>query len=289
MSSPEPEATEETGATGAGVRQPIVAAAVQMTSTDDVEENLDIAHRLVRVAASRGASLIALPELFTVLGEPEVIAAGAQPVPGPATRMLAGWAEELNVTLVGGSLAERREGHRRISNTSLVFGPRGDQLGCYRKMHLFDIDLPGRVSFCESAFVEPGDEIVVCETPAGRIGQATCYDLRFPELFRELVDRGAEIIVVPSAFTQATGRDHWEVLLRARAIENQVFVVAPNQFGQHAPGITTYGRSVIIDPWGTVLATAPDGEAVITAELDFQSQHDIRTSLPALKHRRDLA
>ena len=282
MRSPGPEATK------GEVRRPIVAAAVQMTSTDDVEKNLDDAGRLVRHAAQQGASLIVLPELFTVLGEPEVITNLAQPVPGPASEMLAGWAEELDVTLVGGSLAEQREGHQRISNTSLLFGPRGDQLGCYRKMHLFDIDLPGRVSFCESAFVEPGDEIVVCETPAGRIGQATCYDLRFPELFRELVDRGAEIIVVPSAFTQATGRDHWEVLLRAGAIENQVFLVAANQFGHHAPGITSYGRSVIIDPWGTVLATAPDGEAVITAELDFDRQREIRTTLPALEHRREL-
>jgi predicted amidohydrolase len=286
MRSPGHDATEVTEVSNQEVRRPIVAAAIQMTSTDDVEQNLDNAHRLIRDAANRGASLIVLPELFTVLGEPEVIAAEAQQVPGPASRMLAGWAEELDVTLVAGSLAERREGHQRISNTSLVFGPRGEQLGCYRKIHLFDINLPGEVSFCESAFVEPGDEIVVCDTPAGRIGQATCYDLRFPELFRELVDRGAEIIVVPSAFTQATGRDHWEVLLRARAIENQVFVVAPNQFGHHAPGITTYGRSVIIDPWGTVLATAPDGEAVITAPLDFQRQHHIRKTLPALKHRR---
>ena len=139
---------------------------------------------------------------------------------------------------------------------------------------------------CESSFVEPGEEIVVTETPLGRIGQATCYDLRFPELFRGLVDRGAEIIVVPSAFTQSTGRDHWEVLLRARAIENQVFVVAANQHGVHAPGITTYGRSMVIDPWGTVLATAPDGEAVVTAELDFDRQREIRATLPALKHRR---
>jgi len=267
--------------------QPI-AAAVQMTSTDDIDRNLVDAERLVRQAADANASLVVLPELFTVLGAPEVITTGAQAVPGPASRMCAGLASELQITLVGGSLAERREGHRRISNTSLVFGPSGDQLGCYRKIHLFDIDLPDRVSFCESAFVEPGQEIVVCDTPAGRIGQATCYDLRFPELFRALVDRGAEIIVVPSAFTQATGRDHWEVLLRARAIENQVFIVAANQYGHHAPGLSSYGRSVIIDPWGTVLATAADGEGVITAELDPGRQAGIREALPALKHRRDL-
>ena len=263
-----------------------IAAAVQMTSTADTDTNLATAQRLVRQAAATGASLVVLPELFTALGEPEMIASAAQPVPGPASRMLGELAAELQITLVGGSLAERREGHQRISNTSLLFGPDGTQLACYRKMHLFDIDLPGRVSFCESSFVEPGEEIVVTETPLGRIGQATCYDLRFPELFRGLVDRGAEIIVVPSAFTQSTGRDHWEVLLRARAIENQVFVVAANQHGVHAPGITTYGRSMIIDPWGTVLATAPDGEAVITAELNFDRQRDIRATLPALKHRR---
>ncbi|MDP7276669.1 MAG: carbon-nitrogen hydrolase family protein [Planctomycetaceae bacterium] len=266
----------------------LIAAAIQMTSTADKDHNLDTASRLVEEAAGRGATLAVLPELVTVLGEPEVIVAGAEEVPGPASRRLGELAARLEITLLAGSLAERRPGHDRISNTSLLLGPDGRQLAAYRKLHLFDIDLPDRVSFQESAFVEPGDSVVVTDTPAGRLGQATCYDLRFPELFRALVDRGAEIITVPSAFTQATGRDHWQVLLRARAIENQVFIVAANQFGNHAPGITTYGRSVIIDPWGTVLATAADGEGVITAELDHRRQAEIRESLPALKHRRDL-
>lgn len=265
-----------------------IAAAVQMTSTDDIDNNLANAQRLIRQAAARNASLVVLPELFTVLGSPEAITAGAQSVPGPASQMLAGLAQELQVTLVGGSLAERREGHERISNSSLLFGPTGEQLGCYRKIHLFDINLPDRVSFCESSFVEPGQDIVVSDTPAGRIGQATCYDLRFPELFRALVERGAEVIVVPSAFTQTTGRDHWEVLLRARAIENQVFIIAANQSGNHTPDLCSYGHSMIIDPWGTVLSAAEDGETVITAELDFDQQQEIRTTLPALQHRRDL-
>ena len=266
----------------------LLAAAIQLTASGDKSRNLDTAERLVEEAAGRGARLIALPELFNCLGEPGEIVAGAEEIPGLTSERMNELAKKLKVTLLAGSLAERRAGHERIANTSLLFGPDGTQLACYRKLHLFDIDLPGRVNFQESSFVEPGDAVVVTDTPAGRLGQATCYDLRFPELFRALVDRGAEIILVPSAFTQTTGRDHWEVLLRARAIENQVFIVAANQFGHHAPGITTYGRSVIIDPWGTVLATAADGEGVITAELDFQRQTEVRDSLPALKHRRDL-
>tara|TARA_B100000029_G_scaffold159313_1_gene154974 strand:- start:1180 stop:1986 length:807 start_codon:yes stop_codon:yes gene_type:complete len=264
----------------------ILVAAVQMTSTEDVDANLDRAEALAGQAISRGASLVVLPELFTALGEPEHITAAAQPIPGPASMRMSCLAANAGITLVAGSLAECRDGRDRISNTSLVFGPDGSQLACYRKMHLFDIDLPGRVSFCESAFVEPGEDVVVTETPVGRLGQATCYDLRFPELFRALADREAQILAVPAAFTQATGRDHWEVLLRARAIENQVFIVAANQYGHHGPGITTYGRSMIIDPWGTVLATAADGEQVITAEFNLDRLQDIRATLPALTHRR---
>ena len=240
----------------------MLSAAIQLTASSDKSRNLDVAQRLVEEAAARGASLVALPELFNCLGEPEDIVAEAEEIPGPTSVRMSELAARLEVTLLAGSLAESRPGHQRVSNTSLLFGPDGRQLACYRKLHLFDIDLPGRVSFCESSFVEPGEEIIVTETPLGRLGQATCYDLRFPELFRGLVDRGAEIIVVPSAFTQATGRDHWEVLLRARAIENQVFIVAANQFGNHAPGITTYGRSVIIDPWGTIVADCGAGEGL---------------------------
>lgn len=266
----------------------LLAAAIQLTASSDKSRNLDVAQRLVEEAAARGASLVALPELFNCLGEPEDIVAEAEEIPGPTSVRMSELAARLEVTLLAGSLAESRPGHQRVSNTSLLFGPDGRQLACYRKLHLFDIDLPGHVTFQESAFVEPGREIVVTSTPAGRLGQATCYDLRFPELFRRLVEEGATTILVPSAFTRATGRDHWEVLLRARAIENQVFLVAANQFGNHAPGISTYGRSMIIDPWGTVLATASDGEGIILAELDTDRLEEVRSRLPALSHRRDL-
>lgn len=266
----------------------LLAAAIQLTASSDKSRNLDVAQRLVEEAAARGASLVALPELFNCLGDPEDIMAEAEEVPGPTSVRMSELAARLEVTLLAGSLAESRPGHQRVSNTSLLFGPDGRQLACYRKLHLFDIDLPGHVTFQESAFVEPGREIVVTSTPVGRLGQATCYDLRFPELFRRLVEEGATTILVPSAFTRATGRDHWEVLLRARAIENQVFLVAANQFGNHAPGISTYGRSMIIDPWGTVLATASDGEGIILAELDTDRLEEVRSRLPALSHRRDL-
>ena len=267
----------------------LIVACVQLTATTDKAHNVATATRLVESAAAAGARLVALPELFNCLGEPEEIVEQAEPVPGPTSEAMSQLAGRLGITLLAGSLAERHQADRRVSNTSLLFGPDGLLLATYRKLHLFDIDLPDQVSFQESSFVAPGDEIVVTDTPAGRIGQATCYDLRFPELFRALVDRDATLIVIPSAFTQATGRDHWQVLLRARAIENQAFVIAPNQYGRHAPGIQTYGRSMIIDPWGTVLATAPDGEGTITAELDFDRLEQVRARLPALAHRRNLA
>ena len=265
-----------------------VVAAVQMTSTDDKSKNLATANRLVEEAARCGAKLIALPELFNCLGEPETIVAQAEPIPGTTSQTMSELASRLEVTLLAGSIAERTEQSSKIFNTSLLFGPDGRQLACYRKIHLFDIDLPDRVTFQESEIMGSGDRIAVSDTSIGRLGQATCYDLRFPELFRRLIDAGAEVFAIPSAFTLATGRDHWQVLLRARAIENQVFVIAPNQFGRHAPTINTYGRSMIIDPWGTILATAPDGEGAITAELDLDRQAEIRERLPALKHRRNL-
>ena len=266
-----------------------VVAAIQVTAGPDKARNLDTATRLVEQAARQGAEFIALPELFNCLAEPETIVAQAETVPGPTSRAMSDLAARLQVTLLAGSIAERVSESDKACNTSLLFAPDGRQLACYRKIHLFDIDLPGRVTFQESRFMDPGDQIVVTETSIGPLGQATCYDLRFPELFRKLVDAGARVFAIPSAFTMATGRDHWEVLLRARAIENQAFVIAPNQHGQHAPTINTYGRSMIIDPWGTVLATAADGETVITAEIDTDQQSEIRARLPALEHRRNLS
>ncbi len=262
-------------------------AAIQMNSTDDKTENLASARRLVTEAAGRGASLVALPELFNCLGPPETIVANSEPIPGLTSELMSKLARELQITILAGSLGERCEGDK-IFNTSLLFGPDGDLLAKYRKLHLFDIDLPGEVTFQESDFMGFGDRIAVTDTDVGRLGQSTCYDLRFPELFRLLVDDGAEVIVVPAAFAMATGRDHWEVLLRARAIENQCFVIAPNQFGRHGESLQTYGRSMIVDPWGTVLAKAPDGSGVITAEIDFDQLVKIRSHLPCLQHRRPL-
>jgi predicted amidohydrolase len=264
-----------------------MVAAVQMTSRGDKSENLATARRLVSQAAERGAALVALPELFNCLARPEKVLSEAEPIPGPTSQAMSELATKCRVTLVAGSIGERSETNK-IYNTSLLFGPDGALLAKYRKLHLFDIDLPGSVTFRESQFMAMGDRVVVTATAIGRLGQATCYDLRFPELFRRLVDLGAELLVIPAAFTMATGRDHWEVLLRARAIENQIFVVAPNQYGRHDEDLHTYGRSMIIDPWGTVVATAPDGEGLITAEIDFDQLGQIRSRLPSLQNRRDL-
>ena len=271
---------------GASEMTAVTVAAVQMTSTADKPLNLRKAESLVRDAAARGAVLIALPELFNCLGEPEIILEQAEEVPGPTSESMSRLAAECQITLLAGSIAERVAGEKRIFNSSLLFGPDGRQLACYRKIHLFDIDLPGHVTFRESAIMGTGSRIVMTQTGVGLVGQAICYDLRFPELFRRLSAAGADLFVIPSAFTLATGRDHWEVLLRARAIENQVHVIAPNQVGRHSPSLQTYGRSMIIDPWGTVLATAPDGDAVVTAVVDLERQSEIRSRLPALQHRR---
>jgi predicted amidohydrolase len=258
-----------------------------MTSTGDKSKNLATARSLVRQAADRGASLVALPELFNCLDHPDRIVSQAEPIPGETSELMREVAAENQVTLVAGSIGERSSTNK-IYNTSLLFGPDGTLLARYRKLHLFDIDLPNAVTFRESQFMAKGDRLAVTNTSIGRLGQATCYDLRFPELFRRLLDMGAELLVIPAAFTMATGRDHWEVLLRARAIENQWFVIAPNQCGFHAKDLLTYGRSMIIDPWGTVLATAPDGERIAIAEIDFDQMRQIRSRLPSLQHRRNL-
>lgn len=268
--------------------QRAIVGAVQMTSGPDKARNLETAVRLVEEATARGARLVTLPELFNCLGGSETIASQAEPVPGPTSLAMSELAARLQVTLLAGSIAEQVEGADKVFNTSLLFSPEGEQLASYRKIHLFDIDLPGQITFQESSFMQAGDRMVVTETSIGRLGQATCYDLRFPELFRRLMNAGADVLCVPSAFTLPTGRDHWQPLLRARAIENQTYVIASNQYGRNGPGIVTYGRSAIIDPWGVPLAVAADGENVITAEIDLNHQAEIRARLPALQHRRNL-
>jgi deaminated glutathione amidase len=261
------------------------AAAIQLNSTEDAARNRDTADRLVREAAARGAGLVLLPEKWNLLAEPERMAAAAESLDGPSVTWARELARELRLDLVAGSIVERTpEGNH---NTSVHVGPHGEIRAIYRKLHLFDVEVEGTV-YRESDHERAGSEIVSSELSDGSgLGLSICYDLRFPELYRALSARGARVLVIPSAFTLPTTRDHWEVLLRARAIENQAFVVAANQVGAHPPGHRSGGRSMIVDPWGLVLAQAPDGEAAVVADLDLARQDDIRDRLPALRHRRD--
>jgi deaminated glutathione amidase len=264
----------------------VLAAAVQLTSTADRDRNLATADRLTRQAAKAGARLVLLPEKWAVLGTPEETAAGAESFDGRAIEWAKATARELGIDLVAGSIAERVPGQPKNSNTSVHVGPDGEVRAVYRKMHMFDVEVGGR-TYRESDHEQPGDEIVLTATSEGaQLGLTVCYDLRFPELFRILAVRGARILTVPAAFTLATTREHWEVLLRARAIEDQCFVVAANQIGEHAPGIRSGGRSMIVDPWGIVLAQAPDAETFIIADLDFARQDEIRRRVPSLANRR---
>jgi predicted amidohydrolase len=261
-------------------------AAVQLNSSADKARNLDAAERLVRAAAADGAELVALPEKWNLLADGEQLLAGAEPLDGPSLGAARGWARSLGIHLLAGSISERGEG--KASNTSVLVGPDGEDLAVYRKIHMFDVDAGG-VSYRESAHESPGSEVVAGPLGELILGLTVCYDLRFPELFRILTLRGARLIGVPSAFTLATGRDHWEVLLRARAIENQVFVLAPNQVGRAEPHFDSFGRSAIVDPWGVVLATAPDEECFVAADLDLAAQERVRESLPSLANRRPQA
>jgi predicted amidohydrolase len=263
------------------------AAAVQLNSTNDKARNLATAERLVWAAAADGAELVALPEKWNLLAAGEELLAGAEPLDGPSLTAARGWARALGIHLLAGSIAERGEGEK-ASNTSVLIGPDGEDLATYRKIHMFDVDAGG-VSYRESEHEQPGEEVVTA--PLGDLiaGLSICYDLRFPELFRILALRGARFLLVPSAFTTATGRDHWEVLLRARAIENQAFVLAPNQVGTAPPHFDSFGHSAIVDPWGTMLATAPKGECFIAADLDLAAQEQVRESLPSLINRRPRA
>ena len=261
------------------------AAAVQLSSTPDRDRNLEAADRLTRAAAAQGAELVVLPEKWPVLGTPEQTAAGAEPLDGPALEWARGAARELGIDLVAGSIAERVEGAERGANTAVHIGPDGEDRAVYRKIHMFDVEVGGR-TYRESEHEAPGDEVVISHTAGGAgLGLTICYDLRFPELYRILAVRGAQVLTVSAAFTETTTREHWEVLLRARAIEDQCFVVAANQIGEHAPGLRSGGRSMIVDPWGVVLATAPDGESLAVAELDLGQLEAIRRKLPSLANR----
>jgi predicted amidohydrolase len=262
------------------------AAAIQLNATDDADRNLERADRLVREAAARGAQLIALPEKWTVLGTEAQMRAGAQTLEGPAMAWAQATAAELGIDLLAGSMYEQVPGRRKGSNTSVHIGPDGERKALYRKIHLFDVEVDGAV-YAESATEDPGDQIVVSSLAGGQqLGMSVCFDLRFPELYRILALRGAQVLAIPAAFTLATTRDHWEILVRARAIENQCFVLAPNQIGDHPGGLRSGGRSLIVDPWGLVLAGAADVETAIVADLDFEALRDVRRRMPTLSRRR---
>ena len=264
-------------------------AAVQLTSTADFDANLEQADRLTRAAAADGAQLVVLPEKWSALGTTEALVGGAQPIDGPAITWARAAARELGIDLVAGSISERVPDEERLRNTSVHVGPDGELQATYRKVHMFDVVVEGTV-YHESEHEQAGEELVVSPAAGGvELGLSICYDIRFPELYRILAIRGARVFVVPAAFTVPTTRDHWEVLLRARAIEDQAFVVAANQIGEHDPGppaLRSGGRSMIVDPWGLVLAHAPDRPCHIVADLDLEAQARIRRDLPALANRR---
>ena len=263
-----------------------LAAVVQMNSTADVERNLASAEALVEQAAARGATFVGLPENFAFLRSEGLPMPEAQDLDGAWVRRMSALARRLRVTLLLGSLPERVPGDARVRNTSVLLGPDGGTIAVYRKIHLFDIDLPGMEQLKESKAVVPGEDVVAAETAIGTVGLSICYDVRFPELYRALARRGARVLCVPSAFTERTGRVHWEILLRARAIENLAYVLAPAQVGHHGGGRASHGQAMIVDPWGAVLAQVPDGEGFALAELDFERLARLRRELPALTHAR---
>jgi predicted amidohydrolase len=264
-------------------------ACVQLNARGDKAANVEKAEKLVARAASTGADLVVLPEKWNAWGSPDVLRAAAEPIEGGETvAAMSDWARRHGITLVGGSITESREGCEKLSNTCVVFDPDGELTAVYRKIHMFDVEVGGQV-YRESETEEPGEEIVLTDAEGWRLGLTTCYDLRFPELYRILALDGAELITAPAAFTLFTGKDHWELLVRARAVENQLYVAAANQWGEHAPGKSSFGRSLIVDPWGVVLAVAPDEDTVVSAEIDRTRLRRVRESLPSLANRQPAA
>ncbi|MBI3066251.1 MAG: carbon-nitrogen hydrolase family protein [Deltaproteobacteria bacterium] len=263
-----------------------LAAAVQILAGDDKAANLAEAERWIRAAAAQGARVVALPEVFIWRGVKKQERDNAEAIPGTTSEFLSQLARELGIYLLGGSILEEIAGSPKAYNTSLLFDPSGKLLASYRKIHLFDVDLANGVSARESDTRAFGDGIVVAPTGLCDMGLSICYDLRFPELYRTLVAKGAQLIFVPSAFTAYTGQAHWETLLRARAIENQVYIIAPDQFGKSANSFETHGHSMIVDPWGKVVANLPDGPGIVVAEIDLDYLAKIRVELPALDHRK---
>lgn len=263
-----------------------LVAAVQMLASPDRDANLKKAEEMVREAAAKGAKVVALPEVFHWRGSREDEKKYAEPIDGPTARSMSHLAGELGIYLLSGSFLEEIPGSNKVFNTSLLFDAKGDLIACYRKIHLFDVDIEGKVSAMESETRQSGEATVVTETEFCPMGLTICYDLRFPELYRALVGKGAQIIFVPSAFTAPTGKAHWEPLLRARAIENQVYIVAPNQTGKNPLSFATHGHSMIVDPWGRIVTQAFDQAEVIVGEIDLDYLVKVRKELPALSHRK---
>lgn len=265
-----------------------LAAAVQLTSTSDEAANRASATALIERAAACGAALVATPENTNFLGPHQDKVRKAEPLDGPTIGHFRELAGRLGIHVLVGSYNERADDPTRCHNTSVLIGPTGEILGAYRKIHLFDVDVDASVRFVESDTVAPGSEPVVVETALGRIGLTVCYDLRFPGLYTELVRRGAQLVTIPSAFTLMTGKDHWYALQRARAIETQCYVIAPGQSGRHDDGGLrhSYGHSMIVDPWGIVVATASDGPGLALAEIDLDRVERARRGIPVQQHRR---
>jgi predicted amidohydrolase len=264
-------------------------AAIQMASGPNVAANLSEAEKLIGLAADAGARLVVLPENFALMGnaERDKLDIAEQAGSGPIQRFLARQAASRKIWLVGGTIPLTSQAAGHVRAACLLFNDRGEQVSRYDKIHLFDVAIEqSGEKYNESETIEPGDDIVVSQTPLGRLGLAVCYDLRFPELFRTLLESDMQILAVPSAFTAITGSAHWDILVRARAIENQCYVIAAAQGGYHLSGRETYGHSMIVDPWGNVLDSLPRGSGVVSADIDLGYVERIRRSFPAVQHRR---
>jgi predicted amidohydrolase len=258
-----------------------------MTSTPDKSYNLQMAHDLMAAAKDRGAELVAFPENFALLtNDKRQYVKEAETLRGVVVESLCEWAAEQDLWILGGSVALKTKKPGKLTNTSLLISPDGEIVARYDKIHLFDVNLSGDQKYEESELIEPGNKPVVADTPWGKVGLSICYDLRFPELYRKLSSKGAQILFVPSAFTALTGKAHWDSLTRARAIENQAFLIAPAQTGKPHPGRETHGHARVIDPWGRILAERPQGAGIVYAELNFGELDRVRRELPALDHRR---
>ncbi len=264
----------------------MLVAAVQMNSREDKETNVLKAEKLIDEAATKGAEVVALPEYFNFLGPDKEKISQAEEIPGPTIERLMDKATQHKIYILCGSILEKGTEPNKAFNTSVLINPQGEIIAKYRKIHLFDVKIKEGVIYQESATIQRGEEIVTADTELVKFGLSICYDLRFPELYRKLTFNGAQVIFVPAAFTLYTGKDHWESLIRARAIENQVYIIAPAQIGFHLPDKQCYGKSMVVDPWGIVIAKASDREMVILAELDFSYQNKIKKELPSLLHVR---